>query len=260
MSLLELWAAAAAALAAGAVVLWRVSLGRRDASLVDSAWGPAFVLVAALGAALGGGALGRRLVLLVLVTIWGVRLGLHIHARNRGRGEDPRYGAMRAAHGERFGRRSLVTVFLLQAALALAVAAPLVAAATAPGPAALGALDLAGAALWLAGFLFEAIGDAQLARFRADPANRGKVMDRGLWRTTRHPNYFGDAALWWGFGLFGLATGAWWSLGGPLLMTVLLVKVSGKALLERGLAASKPGYAAYVARTSGFVPWFPRRG
>jgi steroid 5-alpha reductase family enzyme len=259
MSLGPLLALAAATIAVGAVALWAVSLAARDASLADRFWGPGFVVVAALGAAFGAGAPARRGLVLLLVAIWGLRLGWHIHRRNRGHGEDPRYAAMRARHGGRFGRVSLVTVFLLQAALLLVVALPLLAAATAAAPAALGALDVAAVAVWLVGFLFEAIGDAQLARFKADPANRGRVMDRGLWRYTRHPNYFGDALLGWGLFLFAAAGGAWWTAVGPALMTWLLLRVSGVALLEKGLAASKPAYAEYVARTSAFLPWPPRR-
>jgi steroid 5-alpha reductase family enzyme len=258
MSALELLTVAAAAVVAGALALWVVSLRRRDASLVDRFWGPGFVLVAALGAVAGAGPLARKVLVFVLVAIWGLRLGWHIHRRNRGQGEDPRYVAMRAHHGEAFGRVSLFTVFLLQAAILLVVALPLVAAASATEPATLGALDLLATLVWLGGFLFEAVGDTQLARFKADPANRGRVMDRGLWRYTRHPNYFGDATLWWGLFLFAAATGAWWTAVGPALMTLLLVRVSGVVLLEKGLAASKPGYAAYVARTSAFLPRPPR--
>jgi len=259
MSFAALLGLAAAAIAAGAVTLWGASLAARDASLIDRFWGPGFVVVAALGAAAGAGAPARRLLVLALVAIWGLRLGWHIHRRNRGHGEDPRYAAMRARHGERFGRTSLVTVFLLQAALLVVVALPLVAAAAAPEPAALGALDAAAVAVWLVGFLCEAVGDAQLARFRADPANRGRVLDRGLWRYTRHPNYFGDAVLWWGLFLFAAAVGAWWTAVGPAVMTFLLRRVSGVTLLERGLLASRPGYADYAARTSPFLPWPPKR-
>jgi len=239
---------------------WLVSLARRDVSTVDVQWGLAFLSLAAVGATLGGGALPRRLLLLALVAVWGGRLAWHIHRRNRGREEDYRYAAMRARHGERFGRVSLFTVFLLQGALALFIGLPLLYAAAAPDPVTLGAWDLAGLALWGIGFVFEAVGDAQLARFRADPARRGQVMDRGLWRYTRHPNYFGDAVLWWGFFLVACATpGGWRTLASPLLMTFLLLRVSGVALLEKGLAATKPEYGDYVARTSAFVPWFPRQ-
>jgi len=239
---------------------WLFSLRRRDVSGVDVQWGLAFVLLAGLGAAFGGGAPARRTLVLVVVALWGVRLAWHIHRRARGRAEDYRYAAMRARHGARFPWVSLFTVFLLQGALALWIGLPLLWAASAPRPASLGPLDALGTALFVVGFVFEAVGDAQLARFRADPDNRGKVMDRGLWRYTRHPNYFGDATLWWGFFAIACAApGGWRTLASPLLMTFLLVRVSGVALLEAGLAASKPGWAAYVARTSAFVPWFPRR-
>jgi steroid 5-alpha reductase family enzyme len=260
MGLLPL--AATSALAVLAVMLggWLVSLRRRDASLVDVLWGAQFALVAWLGLLLGAGDLFRRLLVAVLATLWGLRLSLHIARRSRGRGEDYRYRAMRERHGDRFGRRSLVTVFLLQAAILLVVAAPLLVVGAVPGPAGPGGPEAAGAAVWLAGFLLEAIADAQLTRFRADPARRGRVMDRGLWRYSRHPNYFGDALLWWGFWLIACAVpGGVWTAFSPALMTFLLVRVSGVTLLEQGLAATKPGYRDYVARTSAFVPWRPRR-
>jgi steroid 5-alpha reductase family enzyme len=196
-----------------------------------------------------------------MVVIWGLRLSLHIHRRNRGRGEDFRYRAMRERHGERFGRVSLWTVFLLQGALMLLVASPILAATTAPAPGRLGLLDAAGVVVWLAGFLFEAIGDAQLARFKADPANRGRVMDRGLWRYTRHPNYFGDACAWWGISL--VAFEVWpgvLTVVSPLVMTWLLARGTGKPLLEKDIEQRRPGYADYVRRTSGFVPLPPRAG
>jgi steroid 5-alpha reductase family enzyme len=259
LELAPLTALAAAALAVFFSAGWLLSLARHDVSTVDVQWGLAFVLVAAIGAFLGGGAAPRRVLLLLLVGIWGARLAWHIHRRNRGKGEDYRYAAMRERHGSRFPWVSLFTVFLLQGALALFIALPLLAAAAAPEPPALGVWDLAGLLLWTVGFLFEAVGDAQLARFKADPAHRGRVMDRGLWRYTRHPNYFGDATLWWGLFLVACATpGGWKTVASPLVMTFLLLKVSGVALLEKGLARTKPGYADYVARTSAFLPWFPR--
>lgn len=259
MSFGPLVASAAALLLLFFLAGWLLALARRDVSTVDVQWGLAFVALAGLGAGLGGGSLPRRLLLLTLVALWGGRLAWHIHRRNRGRGEDYRYAAMRERHGERFGWVSLFTVFLLQGALALFIGLPLLYAAASRQPAALGVWDLAGVAVWGIGFAFEAVGDAQLARFRADPAQRGRVMDRGLWRYTRHPNYFGDATLWWGFFVIACATpGGWRTLASPLLMTFLLLRVSGVALLEKGLAASKPGYALYVARTSAFFPWFPR--
>ena len=259
MSLLDLLARAAPWVALYFTLGWLLSLRLRDVSIVDVMWGPGFVLVAALSAGFGEGLPVRRLLVLAMVGAWGLRLGIHILLRNHGEGEDYRYRAMRERHGARFVWLSAFTVFGLQAVLLLFIAMPLVA-ATGIGATSLGGFDLAGGALFAIGFLCEAIGDAQLARFRADPANRGKVCDVGLWRYSRHPNYFGDATLWWGFYLFACAVpGGAWTFAAPLAMTVLLLKVSGVALLERGLSVSKPGYADYIARTSAFVPWFPRR-
>jgi steroid 5-alpha reductase family enzyme len=252
---------AAAALALYLFAGWIWSLVRRDASVVDTLWGPGFLLVAAVAAAAGEGATGRTKLVLALVALWAIRLALHIGLRNRGRGEDYRYREMRERHGRRFPWVSLLTVFGLQGVILLFVALPLVVAVVSPHPARLGALDLAGTLVFLAGFLCEAVSDEQLRRFRADPANRGRVMDRGLWRLSRHPNYFGEALLGWGFWLVATAVpGGWGTFVSPALMTFLLLRVSGVALLEKGLSRTKPGYADYVARTSAFVPWFPRRG
>jgi steroid 5-alpha reductase family enzyme len=190
-----------------------------------------------------------------------LRLTVHLARRNLGKGEDRRYAEMRRRHGDRWPLRSLIVVFWLQGALMWVVSLPVQVGMTDPTPAGLGALDWAGAALWSVGFAFEAVGDLQLTRFKADPANRGKVMDRGLWRYTRHPNYFGDFCVWWGIWLVALSTGsAWWTAVGPAVMSVLLIRVSGAALLERSLIRRREGYADYVARTSAFFPWPPRRG
>lgn len=246
--------------AAGLMTLvWAWSVRARDVSLVDRFWGPGFVLAAWTWLALMGAEGPRAWVLCAMVSVWGLRLGWHITRRNAGHGEDARYAAMRANSPRTFAWTSLATVFWLQAAILAVVALPLHAALRPGAPASLQPLDFAGIALWLVGIVFEAVGDAQLAAFKRDPANRGRVMDRGLWAWTRHPNYFGDATLWWGFGLFALATpGAWWTLAGPLLMTVLLLRVSGVSLLEKHMAA-RPGYAEYVRRTSAFFPLPPRR-
>ena len=235
---------------------WLVSLVRRDAGVADVLWGPAFAVLAWLHVVGRGAADTRGLLVAVLVTIWGLRLGLHIAVRSRGWGEDPRYAAMRRVHGPRFRWRSMFTVFWLQGLILWVVALPLYAA---QGGGSLWWLDALALACVLAGFTFETVGDRQLQRFRADPANRGRVLDRGLWRYTRHPNYFGDALLWWGIFLFAAATPAGWgTVVSPLLMTFLLLRVSGVPLLERGLAETRPGYAEYVRRTSAFVPWWPR--
>jgi len=241
------------------VTLWCVSVWRRDASIVDPWWGPGFVLIAVLAAMLGDGATPRRLLVPLLVGVWGLRLGAYLLWRRWGQGEDFRYQAMRTAWGERFPVVSLVTVFLLQGVLMWIVSLPVQAAVSARTPAALGVLDVAGIALWAVGLTFETMGDWQLARFRADPSNRGRVMDQGLWRYTRHPNYFGDCCVWWGLFTVALATPAGgWTIVGPLVMSVLLVRVSGVPMLERSLRRRRPGYEAYVRRTSAFVPWPPR--
>src|SRR6185503_18794892 len=208
-----------------------------------------FVLLAWLYCLLPPTLTSRPCLVAALVTLWGARLSLHIFRRNHGKVEDPRYQAMRAAHGRTFWWRSLFTVFWLQGAILWFVALPLLVAVRAARPAALTAV----------GFGFEVVGDYQLERFKAAPANRGHVLDRGLWRYTRHPNYFGDAILWWGLYTIACATPGGWVTGlSPALMSFLLMRVSGVTLLEEGLKASKPGYRAYITRTPAFFPWFPR--
>jgi steroid 5-alpha reductase family enzyme len=241
------------------LLVWALSVALRDASIADVGWGLGFVLLAWLYSALSPTLTPRSWLVAALTTSWGARLSWHILRRHRGKGEDHRYQAMRASQGEAFWWRSLFTVFGLQATLLWFVALPLLAAIRAAHPTRLTALDALGLALFAAGFAFEAVGDLQLARFQAEPSNRGKLLDRGLWRYTRHPNYFGDATMWWGMYLMAAATpGGWLTALSPALMTLLLMRVSGVTLLERGLQASKPGYREYMARTSAFVPWFPR--
>ncbi len=239
--------------------LWAVSVAVRDTSIVDIFWGSGFVVIAWVTYAVADGSPDRGLLLAVLTTLWGLRLTLHLARRNLGKGEDQRYAAMRKRHGERWPRRSLVVVFWLQGLLMWVVSLPVQAGQLDATPAGLGVLDFAGAALWAVGLAFETIGDAQLTRFKADPENRGTVMDRGLWSWTRHPNYFGDFCVWWGLYLVALSTGAWWTAIGPILMSVLLMRVSGAAPLERSMAKRREGYADYVARTSGFFPRPPRK-
>ncbi len=260
---LELWMQLGleglALVAAGAYLLWLVSLVSGDASIADRCWGLGFVLLAAWYASNGGGWPVRSWLLLGLTAVWGIRLSVHIHRRNRGKPEDPRYARWRESGGASYWWTSLWKVFVLQAVILWTVSAPLLAGQSSGTPEHLTAADFAGSALWLVGFAFEAVGDAQLAAFRADPKNAGKVLSTGLWRFTRHPNYFGDALIWWG--LFVIATsvpGGGWTVFSPVLMTVLLVRVSGVRLLEESLFETRPGYADYVARTSAFIPWPPR--
>ena len=251
--------ASAGVVAALMLATWLVSLALRDASIVDIVWGLGFVAVAWVSFGVAGGPTARRWLVVTLVTLWGLRLAVHLAWRNLGKGEDYRYQAMRRRHGRRFPVVSLYLVFGLQGLLMWIVSLPVQAAQAPDTPTGLVALDLAGIALWCMGMFFETVGDLQLARFRSDPANRGKVMDRGLWRYTRHPNYFGDFCVWWGLYLIALATGdAWWSVAGPVVMSVLLLRVSGVTLLERHLERARPGYEDYARRTSEFFPRPPR--
>jgi steroid 5-alpha reductase family enzyme len=240
-------------------LLWLYSLVIKDASIVDSFWGPGFALIGWVSLILTDGFQPRKLLLVALVTIWGLRLGLHIFIRNHGKGEDYRYKAMRKQHGDKFPLVSLFTVFGFQGLLMWFISMPLQIAQVSKTPDHLTLFDYAGAAVWAIGFLFEALGDWQLKQFKAEPKNQGKVMDRGLWRYTRHPNYFGDATLWWGYYLIACAVPiGFWTLLSPLTMTLFLMKVSGVSLLEKSLKKNKPGYAEYIARTSSFFPLPPK--
>jgi len=244
------------AILAAMTLLWALSLRLKDVSIVDPFWGPGFVLVTVTYLVTDARFTDRGLLVLVLVTAWAARLGYHLLRRNRREGEDPRYAAMRASGGPGWARRSLFTVFWLQAVLLWVISAPLFGSVVSSRP--LGAGDVAGTVVFLIGFAIESLADLQLARFKADPSNRGRVLDAGLWRYSRHPNYFGEFVLWWGLYLVAAAGGAYWTVIGALLISFLLLKVSGVTMLEEGLKSSKPGYAEYVRRTSTFVPWPPK--
>lgn len=240
-------------------MVWLLSLKKRNASIVDSFWGLGFILLAWLTAGHGAGFVGRRTLLLALISLWGLRLSLHITWRNWGQGEDRRYQVWRQKYGESFWWQSLWRVFGLQGLLLWIISLAPQAALLSPEPGWFTWADRLGTLLWLVGFLFEALADWQLARFKGDPANRGQVMDRGLWRYSRHPNYFGETLVWWGIFLISLsAWGNWWTIISPLTITFLLLKVSGVTLLEKELPERRPAYRAYQKRTSAFVPWFPR--
>jgi steroid 5-alpha reductase family enzyme len=201
---------------------------------------------------------GRTLLLGVLAASWGLRLSVYLLWRNWGHGEDRRYQAMRLRHGECFWWQSLFIVFWLQAAILWFISLPVQVTAAAGNLVPLGLIDAMGAGVFTFGFVFEVAGDWQLARFKSNPANRGRVMDQGLWRYTRHPNYFGDACVWWGIYIIALAGGAWWTILSPLAMTTLLLKVSGVSLLEQTIIERRPDYVAYQASTNAFIPG-PRR-
>jgi len=258
MSFLQLYLTGLAVILALMLLLWLLSLKIKNASIVDIFWGAGFVALAWLYFALTPeGFLPRKLLLTALVTVWGLRLSLHIFRRNHGQPEDFRYQKWRRENGAAWWWKSFFQVFLLQGVLLWIISAPLLAAQQPALPARLTILDVLGALVWLVGFFFEAAGDAQLARFKADPANKGRVLDTGVWRYTRHPNYFGDAAQWWGYFLIAAAAGGWWAVFSPALMTFLLLRVSGVAMLEKTMSA-KPGYREYMRRTSAFIPWFPK--
>ncbi len=240
-------------------LLWAVSLALKNSSIVDIFWGAGFVLSVWLYHSLTpDGLAARKGLLSLLVTIWGLRLSAHILWRNWGKPEDFRYAKWRQETGPSWWWRSYLKVYLLQGALMWIISVPLLGAQAQAPRSHLVWLDYIGLVIWAIGFFFEAMGDWQLARFKADPANQGQVLDRGVWRYTRHPNYFGDATQWWGFYLIALAAGAWWSIFAPIIMTGLLLKVSGVALLEKTLKDTKPQYADYIARTSAFFPLPPK--
>jgi len=245
------------AMIAAALIVWLLSLVKRDVGIVDTLWSLFFVIAVLAYVSFAPMTGPRVAIVMPLVIVWALRLAGYITWRNWGEDEDRRYQAIRARNEPNFAVKSLYLVFVLQAVIAWVVSLPLLGAVT--GPAAIGPLDYAGIALCVLGIFFETAGDFQLARFKADPANAGKVMDKGLWRFTRHPNYFGDFCVWWGFYLIALAAGAWWSFPGPLLMSFFLMKVSGVALLEKDIAERRPRYAGYIARTNAFFPGLPRK-
>lgn len=258
--LLQMLGATAAAVVTLMVLTWILSLILKDASIVDIGWGFGFVVIAWVAFAVGDGYDGRKWLVAILTSAWGLRLSGYLFWRNAGKGEDYRYRAMRKRWAPRFPLISLFTVFGFQGVLMWVVSMPTQVAQLSGMPGSLNALDFIGAVVWAVGFLFEAIGDFQLARFKADPASAGKVMDRGLWKFTRHPNYFGNSVLWWGLFLIAMARPAnILVIFAPVVMTVLLTRVSGVPLLEASLKRRREGYAEYIARTSSFLPMPPKK-
>ena len=244
-------------IAIAALATWIVSLLKRDVSIVDSLWPLLFLAAAATYRATVPQPGPRSSLILLLVGLWTLRLAVYLTWRNWGEPEDRRYRAIRERNEPGFAFKSLYLIFGLQGALAWIISLPLLAAIAAPAD--LDVLDHAGTALWALGFGFESVADWQLARFKSVAENRGRVMDRGLWRYTRHPNYFGDFCVWWGLYLIALAAGGWWSILGPLLMSLLLLRVSGVALLEKDIGERRPAYRDYMLRTNAFFPGAPRR-
>jgi steroid 5-alpha reductase family enzyme len=252
----ELWLSALPALLVAATFTWVLSLPLRSVSIVDSLWS---LMLFAAGVIYGLAAdprAPRLAFVLWLTALWAARLSIYITARGMGKAEDSRYQAIRARNEPHFRWKSLYLVFWLQAFLAWIISLPLLGVFASNAP--LAPLDYVGIALWVVGFVFEAGGDWQLARFKRNPANADAVMNRGLWRFTRHPNYFGEFCIWWGFWFMAASAGAWWSAVGPALLTVLLLRISGVRLLEKDIGKRRPQYADYVLKTNAFFPG-PRR-
>lgn len=252
------------------IILWAISVRIRDVSFIDAFWPFGMVLLTFTSWLQNPQSGMRGIIILALVAIWGLRLTWHLYTRWRAHGEDPRYTKIMATTMEKKGwswaKTSLLKVFMLQAPLLFITCLPAqigIWASTANGDD-LGALAIIGMAIALTGIAFETIGDAQLNAFRANPANKGKVLDTGLWRYTRHPNYFGDACFWWGAFIVALDSQAWLPIAitiiGPAFLNFTLVKWSGAALLERGMHKTRPGYANYVKRTASFFPRPPKNG
>jgi steroid 5-alpha reductase family enzyme len=241
-----------------ATLTWAISVLKRDVSIVDGVWALMLFAAAIVYATGAEPYTGRTTLILTLVALWALRLSGHIIHRNWGEPEDRRYQDIRREYEPNFALKSLGLVFWFQAVLAWIISMPLWPALTVP--VAWGTFDVLAVTVWAVGMIFEGIGDRQLSRFKADPENRGKVMDRGLWRYTRHPNYFGECLIWWGFSLFALPAGAWWTVVGPLLLTYMLLKFSGVTLMEQTIVERRPAYQAYIARTNAFIPGPPKQG
>jgi steroid 5-alpha reductase family enzyme len=241
-------------------LIWAASLYFKNSSIIDIFWGPLFVLTVWLVFFnTPDGFVPRKILVASLVSIWGLRLAWFVFKRNHGKPEDFRYAAWRTQNGSSWWWLSFFKVFILQGIIAWIICWPLIPSLYSNQPAQISILDVAGLIIWMIGFTFEAGGDYQLARFKSNPANKGKVFNQGLWKYTRHPNYFGDAAQWWGWFLISLGAGGWWTIFSPIIMTFLLVRVSGVAMLEKTLAVEKPGYREYIEKTNAFFPWLPKK-
>ena len=239
---------------------WLFSIVKRNVNVVDSLWGLGFVLIAWLTFFLAEGFLARKLLIALMVSFWGIRLSIYLTWRNWAKSEDARYGSWRTQIGKKFWYISLFKVFLLQALFMWVIALGPQYGQVAQQPGHLTWLDALGFMIWLTGFVYESLSDWQLARFKADLANRGKVMNRGLWAYSRHPNYFGEFLVWWGLFMVTLNTPlGWWTIGSPLIVTLVLLKMTGIPLTERAITNTRPGYKRYIRETNAFIPWFRQR-
>ncbi len=236
---------------------WAVSAMKRDVSIVDGIWSIMLLVAALVYSSNVDLYTSRSSLVLALVLLWAVRLSLHIIIRNWGEPEDRRYRDIREKYEPNFALKSLGIIFIFQGLLAWIISMPLWVALTVPIE--IASLDILAIALWTLGMAFETVGDWQLVRFQANPANKGKVLNRGLWRYTRHPNYFGECLIWWGFYIFAIPVGGWWTIIAPLLLTYMLLKFSGVSLLEETIVARRPAYQEYIERTNAFIPGPPKK-
>ena len=260
MTFIQIYLKALIAVMSMMTLLWIVSVFLKNVSIVDLFWGIGFIVASSCYFYYSNGDMTRKVILEILVVIWGLRLSAYLAWRNYGKGEDYRYREFRKKYGEnRYWWISYFQVFLLQGILMWLISAPLLGAQYLNPSATFNILDLLAILIWITGFIFEAGGDFQLARHRSNPQNKGKLLNTGLWRYTRHPNYFGDSAIWWAFALFSIAGGSYLPIIGSLLMTALIIKVSGVALLEKSLIEKKEGYEEYKRTTNSFIPWFPQK-
>lgn len=243
------------------ILLWLISIRINNVSIVDLFWGFGFVMVCLIYFLNTDGISLRKILLMSMVSLWGFRLSIYLAWRNHGKGEDFRYQKFRKDYGSnRYWWISFFQTFMLQGILMWFISAPLLGAQYFENKNTLTLFDYTGILLWLTGFIFEAGGDFQLSRFKSDPANKGKLLNKGLWHYTRHPNYFGDAAVWTGYAFMSISAGSYLTVFGAVLMIALIIKVSGVALLEKSLKITKPDYKDYIEKTSAFFPWFPKKG
>ncbi len=241
-------------------LLWIWSIFIKNVSIVDIFWGLGFVVVNAFYVFMSGELNARKILILTLVSIWGLRLAIYLAYRNIGKGEDFRYKEFRRNYGpNRYWWVSFFQTFLLQGVLIMIVSLPLLGINSSASSGDLNVLDYIGIVVWLIGFIFEAGGDFQLVRFKRHFANKGKVLNTGFWKYTRHPNYFGDSAVWWAYAVFSIAAGSYWQIIGSIIMTILIIKISGVSLLEKTLKDTKPQYRDYIQKTNSFFPWLPKK-
>jgi steroid 5-alpha reductase family enzyme len=241
-------------------LLWIWSVFIKNVSIVDIFWGLGFVVVNAFYVFMSGELNARKILILTLVSIWGLRLTIYLAFRNIGKGEDFRYQEFRRNYGpKRYWWFSFFQVFLLQGLLIMIVSLPLLGINSSASSGDLKVLDYIGIVVWFIGFIFEAGGDFQLVRFKRQFENKGKVLNTGFWKYTRHPNYFGDSAVWWAYAIFSIAAGSYWQIIGSIIMTILIIKISGVSLLEKTLKDTKSQYRDYIQKTNSFFPWLPKK-